>query len=329
MTKIKFREYVVKRGHMPLEVWKNENGYFAKIRAWMPTSPRGFTQVLQGGTLLWLSLKDSSNPNIVGNGVDVIFESAGKEAMGIAAFIGTRGDVVQKFIDAHRINARKLFNYVKRGNLKDRMDFANAILSKDGNHIQRKVIKMFAESANGGKKIYIDFLNKKKGFKQDRIKFNSYQDAVKWAKKNLEKFNHDMIKYDWTKHDEIDEITGTGAVAGFQTPNAFKKTIGTDVYNEPDGEYIDRLNKSTGYRRVNENRWLQLKKDESTPRVKLARGMSNIKKQLSEIETFLNWYSKIKNESGLKKEDYWKRTNKNLYRIKERLHNISNKIMYL
>ena len=45
-------------------------------------------------------------------------------------------------------------------------------------------------------KVYIDFLNKKKGFKQDRIKFNSYEDAVKWAKKNFEKFSPDMIKFE-------------------------------------------------------------------------------------------------------------------------------------
>jgi hypothetical protein len=51
------------------------------------------------------------------------------------------------------------------------------------------------ESVNE-EKVYIDFLNKKKGFKQDRIKFNSYEDAVKWAKKNFEKFSPDMIKYE-------------------------------------------------------------------------------------------------------------------------------------
>jgi hypothetical protein len=51
------------------------------------------------------------------------------------------------------------------------------------------------ESVNEDK-VYIDFLNKKKGFKQDRIKFSSYKAAVKWAKKNFEKFNHDMIKYE-------------------------------------------------------------------------------------------------------------------------------------
>jgi hypothetical protein len=55
--------------------------------------------------------------------------------------------------------------------------------------------KVVSESVNE-EKVYIDFLNKKKGFRQDRIKFNSYEDAVKWAKKNFEKFNPDMIKYE-------------------------------------------------------------------------------------------------------------------------------------
>ena len=47
--------------------------------------------------------------------------------------------------------------------------------------------------------VYIDFLNKKKGFRQDRIKFNSYELAVKGAKTNFDKFSHDMIKYESIK----------------------------------------------------------------------------------------------------------------------------------
>lgn len=58
---------------------------------------------------------------------------------------------------------------------------------------QKRKIK--TESVNE-EKVYIDFLNKAKGFKQDRIKFNSYEDAVKWARKNFDKFSPDMIKYE-------------------------------------------------------------------------------------------------------------------------------------
>ena len=80
---------------------------------------------------------------------------------------------------------------------------------------------------------------------------------------------------------------------------------------------------------LDENRWLELKREESSPKSKVGRGVSNIHKQLSEIEKFVNWYSKIKNENGLKKEDYWKRTNASLYKIRERLMGITEKLRTL
>jgi hypothetical protein len=71
------------------------------------------------------------------------------------------------------------------------------------------------------RKVYIDYLNKKKGFKQDRIKFNSYEDAVKWAKKNFEKFSPDMIKFE-----SVNEATHTsqpGEWVGYiETPKGDK-----------------------------------------------------------------------------------------------------------
>lgn len=76
-----------------------------------------------------------------------INEAAGKEAMGIAALTGTRGDAVQKFIDTHEIDARKLFNFLKKGKLNDRMDFVTALSGKPNNPIQKKMVKMFGESA--------------------------------------------------------------------------------------------------------------------------------------------------------------------------------------
>jgi hypothetical protein len=44
-------------------------------------------------------------------------------------------------------------------------------------------------------KVYIDYMNKEKGFKRDRIYFDSYAEAVEWGKKNFERFNTDMINY--------------------------------------------------------------------------------------------------------------------------------------
>jgi hypothetical protein len=77
---------------------------------------------------------------------------------------------------------------------------------------------------------------------------------------------------------------------------------------------------------VQENRWLELKRDESTAQSKIGKGISNINKQLAEMERFLNWYGKIKNESGVDNKSYWKRTNTNIYSIKERLIKLDQKI---
>ena len=71
---------------------------------------------------------------------------ASKLAMGIAGFTGTRGVAVQKFIDDYNLDAKKLFNFVKKGKLKDRMEFVTAIAGKPGNKFQGKIVGMFGES---------------------------------------------------------------------------------------------------------------------------------------------------------------------------------------
>lgn len=166
----------------------------------------------------------------------------------------------------------------------------------------------------------------------------------------------------------LDEMSVTGNVAGYNTPSAFAKpgqtkkkndrlasvTGGTVVDNLEEGEKAWALGdvpaskdealpiKPTAAKKMPgaeiadisgmmmaENRWLELKREESSPRAKVGRGVSSIQKQLSEIEKFVNWYSKIKTENGLKKEDYWKRTNASLYRIRERLMGITEKLRTL
>lgn len=146
---------------------------------------------------------------------------------------------------------------------------------------------------------------------------------------NLKKLIEDLIDEIQNEELEMDEATTTSNVDGYQTPYAFKDTDGTDEDEEHDNEYVKHLTKATGYKKVNENRWLELKKDESTPKQKIGRGISTINKQLSEIETFLRWYGRIKKESDLNSDQYWKRTQKNLFKIRERLNNIVSSITKL
>ncbi len=175
---------------------------------------------------------------------------------------------------------------------------------------------------------------------------------------------------------ELEEMTGTGAVAGYDTPAAFSKpgqtakknkrlanVTGGEVVNDLEegkdwlkndvpanskkplevkptatdcndgGEIADKsgmiLAKDDEEASLNENRWLAIKNEEGSPKAKMSRGVSSIKQQLGEVEKFVNWYSKIKNENGVKRDDYYKRTHKSLHKIKERLINLSEKIRTL
>jgi hypothetical protein len=117
----------------------------------------------------------------------------------------------------------------------------------------------------------------------------------------------------------IDEMNVTGNVQGYGTPHAFTKKGDEKKKGKKQADL-------TGYSVVNENRWLALKQDESSAQAKIGRGISNINKQLKEMERFLNWYGKIKNESGVDNKSYWKRTNQHIYAIKERLIKLDQKI---
>ena len=78
------------------------------------------------------------------------------------------------------------------------------------------------------------------------------------------------------------------------------------------------------------NRWLELKNDETrSPNQKLISWSKELKYQLIEVEKFFNWYNKIKTMNELDKNNYWKRTHRHIYNVKERLINIVNSIKEL
>lgn len=165
---------------------------------------------------------------------------------------------------------------------------------------------------------------------------------------------------------ELEEMTGTAAVAGYNTPAAFSKPGQTAKKNKrlasvTGGTIVNDLEESKlkediGVLDLNpinlkptatlagkedekdddmadvsdlqlvENRWVALKKEEGTPQRKIAKGLSEVKKQLAEIEKFVNWYNRLKTENGVDRTSYFKRTYGNLHTIKERLNKIAEKI---
>ena len=73
-------------------------------------------------------------------------ENASRTAMEIGGLTGMNKDAIQKFVDTHNLDIEKVFQYVKKGKLSDRMDFVTAVVGKPGNPLQKKMIKMFGES---------------------------------------------------------------------------------------------------------------------------------------------------------------------------------------
>ena len=94
-------------------------------------------------------------------------------------------------------------------------------------------------------------------------------------------------------------------------------------------EKARRFNESVNEAKIQRpvNRWLAIKNDETKhPHKKMAMGLKELKYQLAETQKFFNWYNKIKSMNELDSSDYWKRTNKHIYKIKERLINIAKTI---
>jgi hypothetical protein len=80
-------------------------------------------------------------------GVEIVDESvnevASRTAIEIAAFTGTNKDFIQNFVDKNELDIEKVFQYVKKGKLKDRLDFVTAVAGKPNNPFQVKLIKQF------------------------------------------------------------------------------------------------------------------------------------------------------------------------------------------
>jgi len=120
-----------------------------------------------------------------------------------------------------------------------------------------------------------------------------------------------------------------GKVADKKVADVSGMEVATDKPHkevEPKAKINKDAATQVGMEIVKENRWLELKREVSTPQQKINKGISNINKQLAEVERFLNWYGKIKNESGVTNEQFWKRTNSNIYTIKERLIKLEQQI---
>jgi hypothetical protein len=129
--------------------------------------------------------------------------------------------------------------------------------------------------------------------------------------------------------DEIDEMSTTGGVPGYQTPKAFstraqakkkKKMKYESVQKAMDAKYAALIESYSKFASGN---------PKSTPTQTVNGTIKEVAKKLQEIEQLVRYTSRLKNESGIAGSTYGKSTHNALNKISERLLKISERIRSL
>lgn len=140
----------------------------------------------------------------------------------------------------------------------------------------------------------------------------------------------------------IEEMTATGAVGGYQTPNAFGKNPskkkdaarsmpGSKVVGDLDTDdtTVGENDSMVIRRAVNEgrSRYRNFKEsDAMRNESKVSYGIREAKKMLREVEYLLNICERLKTESGMPMENLWRRARPDLQDIHNRLKEITSRI---
>jgi hypothetical protein len=145
----------------------------------------------------------------------------------------------------------------------------------------------------------------------------------------------------------LDEMTTTGNVAGYLTPGAFrgnkKKNVarlkkiatmfgfsltpkGQEQLEAPaDSNENKIIRKQLGT--IKENKYYAYRNDPTkTPHQKLAGAISEINKQISQIQHAIKMNSRLKTEYGIDSSKMWKRTMKGLVKLEARLISLAQQI---
>jgi hypothetical protein len=144
----------------------------------------------------------------------------------------------------------------------------------------------------------------------------------------------------------LEEMTGTGAVAGYNTPNAFqgpgdssrKKKIaarsmpgGKVVGEEENPDEVTEGDRLPMIRRgavaEGRGRYHNYKTDESMKtHGKISYGIREAHKMLREVEFLVGICERLKTESGTASSDLWKRTGGDVVKMHQRLKEIAKRI---
>ena len=154
------------------------------------------------------------------------------------------------------------------------------------------------------------------------IKTDDEQKALKLQKQDPEA--------DIELTDDLEEMSTTGGVPGYQTPYAFstkaqakkkKKMKYESVQKAMDKKYEALIESYSKFAMGNGPK--------TSPAKTVNNTIKEVAKKLQEIETFINYTNKLKNESGMTRAEYGKSTQTALNKISERLLKISERIRSL
>lgn len=139
---------------------------------------------------------------------------------------------------------------------------------------------------------------------------------------------------------ELEEISTTGNVAGYNVPMAFqgnnpknkarKKGIATQLGMQltPRGQKdLDRPADKMENISEAKMRYHEYKKDESASSTqKIAKAISEINRNLMEMERTLKMNARLQRESGIASEALYRRTQQGLLKLEARLLNLAGKV---
>lgn len=151
-------------------------------------------------------------------------------------------------------------------------------------------------------------------------------------KEDLKKLIRELVE------EELDEMTGTGAVAGYSTPNAFqggsgdasrKKKItarsipGGKIVGDidEDSEVMEMIRRTLGESRYHNFRNSDLMKNHA----KISYSIREAKRALREVDYLMSICNRLKTESGVDQSQLWRRSKIDLKEIHRQLKGLARK----
>ena len=127
-----------------------------------------------------------------------INEVASRTAMEIGGLTGMNKDAIQKFVDDNKLDIEKLYQFVKKGKLADRIKLVSAIAGKPNNPVQKKMVKQFGESINELLAIVDKFDEKRQSYGKVYYKDMGRPGDINKAKSELTKLRLNPKRKDLT-----------------------------------------------------------------------------------------------------------------------------------